>query len=205
MTATTTDQPATTTHVAKRGDLVVFEEHHRDYAIGRGTSEYDTFTVGVVTSVTRDGHVKMYRRAGNFDQGKDWRGQPDRGEPAPSRMVRSYLMSSTEIDVAGAVATAACHVWITDTAHEDHAKPYGSLAEVQGELRPHLKMGYRWLAMRDAAAVWEKARREASPMLTAALAVAYDDRPRYREMSDAYHAAVTAANEAYRAVYAANA
>ena len=188
---------------AKRGDLVVFQEHHRDWHIGaKENREYDTFTVGVVTSVTRDGIVKMYRRAGNFDQGKDWRGQPDRGENAPARAVRSYVMSSTDIDVAGALATAACHVWITDTAHEDNAKAYDSLAEVQGELRPHLKIGYRWLAMRDAAATWEKARREASPMLTAALAVAYDDRPKYREMSDAYHAAVTAANEAYRAVYA---
>ena len=202
ITAETTRQAAGT---AKRGDLVVFEENHRDFVIGQEAREYSTFTVGVVTSVTRDGHVKMYRRAGNFDQGKDWRGQPDRGENAPARMVRSYVSSSTDIDVAGALATAGCHVWITDTAHEDQARPYETLAEVQGELRPHLKIGYRWLAMRDAAAIWEKSRREASPMLTAALAVAYSDRERYREMSAAYHAAVTDANETYRAVYAQSA
>ncbi len=199
----TAEQTTQTAGIAKRGDLVVFQEHHRDYCIGSESREYDTFTVGVVTSVTRDGVVKMYRRAGSFDQGKDWRGQPDRGEPAPSRKVRAYVMSSAEIDVAGALATAACHVWITDTAHEDNPKPYDTLAEVQADLKPHLKIGYRWLAMREAAATWEQARRAASPMLTDALKVSHEDRAKYREMSAAYHAAVTAANDAYRAVYAA--
>jgi hypothetical protein len=198
----TAERPAQTANAAKRGDLVVFEEHHRDYVLHGENREYSTFTVGVVTSVTRDGHVKMYRRAGNFDQGKDWRGEPDRGESVPSRMVRSYLMSSKSIDVAGALATAACHVWVTDTAHEDSAKAYDSLAEVKAALKPHLLSAASWRELRDAAAVWEKSRREDSPMLTAALAVAYDDRPRYLEMSAAYHAAVTAANEAYRTVYA---
>jgi hypothetical protein len=203
MAATTADLPPaqTAANAAKRGDLVVFEENHRDYVIGSDNREYATFTVGVVTSVTRDGHVKMWRRAGSFDQGKDWRGQPDRGEAAPTRMVRSYVMSATEIDVAGALATAACHVWITDTAHEDHAKPYDTLAEVKAALKPHLKKGYRWLAMRDAAVTWEKSRREASPMLTAALAA---PRSEFPALSDAYHAAVTEANETYRAVYAEN-
>jgi len=41
------------------------------------------------------------------------------------------VMAQTEIDVAGALATAACHVWITDTAHEDQAKSYDTLAEVK--------------------------------------------------------------------------
>lgn len=193
-----------TADTAKRGDLVVFEEHHRDWHMGaKETGEYDTFTVGVVTSVTRDGHVKMWRRAGSFDQGKDWRGQPDRGEAAPSRMVRSYVMSAKDIDVASALTTAACHVWVTDTAHEDNAKAYDTLAGVRAALRPHLKRGGTWEALNSAAAVWLKARFEARPMLTEALRVAHDDRPRYRELSDAYHAAVKDANDAYRVVYAA--
>ena len=49
---------------AKRGDLVVIQKHNRDHAIGQETREYDTFTVGVVTSVTRDGMVKMFKEAG---------------------------------------------------------------------------------------------------------------------------------------------
>ena len=198
ITAGNTDQATQ----AKRGDLVVFHEHHRDHVLRGESREYDTFTVGVVTSVTQDGVVKMFRRAGNFDQGPDWRGQRDRGEAAPSRAVRSYVMSSTDIDVTGALATAACHVWITDTAHEDHAKPYDSLEEVRADLKPHVKVGWRWNLLRDAAVVWEKQRQEASPMLTTALNVAHDDRERYREMSAAYHAAVADANETYRAIYA---
>ena len=202
MAAMTEERTERAVTAAKRGDLVVIEEHHRDYVSHGESREYGTFTVGMVTSVTRDGHVKMFRRAGNFDQGKDWRGQPDRGEAVPSRMVRSYLVSASDIDVAGALATAACHVWITDMAHEDQAKAYDSLPEVQAALKPHRKVGWKWNLLRDAGEAWEAARREASPMLGDALRVAYDDRPRYRELSEAYHAAVTAANEAYRKVYA---
>ena len=198
----TAERPAQAAYVAKRGDLVVIEQHHRDYVLHGESREYDEFTVGVVTSVSRDGHVKMYRRAGNFDQGKDWRGQPDRGEAVPSRMVHAYVMGAAAIDVASALATAACHVWVTDTAHEDSTRAYGSLAEVRDALQPSLKLGYRWAQLRNAGEAWEQARRKASPMLTEALKVAYTDRGAFLEQSAAYHAAVTAANEAYRAAYA---
>jgi len=185
---------------AKRGDLVVIEQHHRDYVMHGDNREYDTFTVGVVTSVTRDGHVKMYRRAGDFEQPPAWRGaKPDRGETVPSGMVRSYLLSAKAVDVASALATAACHVWVTDTAHEDNTKAYDSLAEVKAAMQPHLKSGTGWAALSAAAAVWEKARREASPMLSAALSA---PRGEFGALSDAYHAAVTGANEAYRAACA---
>ena len=186
-------------NVAKRGDLVVVEQHRRDYAIGTGASEYDTFTVGVVTSVTRDGHVKMYRRAGCFDQGKDWRGQPDRGEQVPVRMVRSYVCRSADIDVAGALATAGCHVW--PSGHES-PMPYGSLAEVQADLKPHRKVGWRWNLLHDAGVAWEAAHRSAAPMLTDALRYRGEE---FTARSEAYHAAVLAAQTAYRAVYAGNA
>jgi hypothetical protein len=193
-------EPGQPAAAAKRGDLVVAEEHHRDYVLHGENREYDTFTVGVVTSVTRDGQVKMFRRAGNFDQGKDWRGQPDRGENIPSGMVRSYLVSSSDIDVAGALATAACHVWVTGKgSHEDSARPYGELAEVRDWLKPHRKTGWTWNLLRDAAVAWEKARREAAPMLTDALRYHGEE---FMAKSAAYHAAVAAANEAYRAVYA---
>ena len=120
-------------------------------------------------------------------------------------MVRSYLVSSKDIDVAGALATAACHVWITDTAHEDHTKAYDSLAEVKAALRPHRFSnwdGVYCAQLSIAAGTWERARRKASPMLGEALKVAYDDRPKYQELSAAYHAAVTAANDTYREAYA---
>ena len=199
MTATTAEQPATATNVAKRGDLVVIEQHHRDYVIGAGTSEHDSFIVGVVTSVSRDGHVKMFRRAGSFDQGKDWRGQPDRGENVPSGMVRSYLASSSDIDVAGALATAGCHAW--PSGHES-PMPYESLAEVQADLKPHRKVGWKWNLLHDAGLAWEEAHRKAAPMLTDALRYRGEE---FMARSAAYHAAILAAQNAYRAVYAANA
>jgi hypothetical protein len=196
MTAATTEKPAAAANVAKRGDLIVIEQHHRDYAIGSGTREYDSFIVGVVTSVSRDGHVKMYRRAGSFDQGKDWRGQPDRGENVPANMVRSYVASSTEIDVVGALATAGCHVW--PSGHES-PMPFESLAEVQAALKPHRKVGWKWNLLHDAGIAWEEAHRKAAPMLTDALRYQGEE---FKARSAAYSAAIMAAQNAYRAVYA---
>jgi len=188
--------PAQAANMAKRGDLVVFEQRHHDFVLQGESREYDTFTVGVVTSVTRDGQVKMWRRAGNFDQGKDWRGQPDRGEAAPARMVRSYVSSSTDINVAGALATAGCHVW--PSGHES-PMPFESLAEVRDWLKPHRKAGWKWNLLRDAGEAWEAAHRKAAPMLTEALRHQGEE---FMVRSAAYGAAILAANDAYRAAYA---
>ena len=196
----TVERPAQAANVAKRGDLVVIEEHHRDYVLHGDNREYDTFTVGVVTSVSRDGHVKMYRRAGSFEQPPAWPGaKPDRGEAVPSRIVRAYVMSSTAIDVAGALATAGCHVW--PSGHES-PMPYESLDEVRGELKPHLKIGWKWNLLRDAGEAWEAAHRKAAPMLTDALRYRGEE---FMTRAAAYHEAILAAQNAYRAVYAANA
>ena len=187
--------------MAKRGDLVVVETHHRDYVRGEEPREYDKFTVGVVTSVTRDGQVKMYRRAGNFDQGKDWRGEPDRGEVLrPGSFVRALVMPARMVSVSAALAVAACHVW---DGPEDHTRAYEALDDVRAALRPCAVLGTGVPAeLAEAAVTWESARRAARPMLTAALAVSHSDRAGFMRMSAEYDAAVTAANDAFRAVYA---
>lgn len=186
---------------AKRGDLVVVQTHHRDYVLRGESREYDEFTVGVVTSVTRDGQVRMFRRAGNFDQGKDWRGQPDRGEELrPGSFVRALVMPATKIAVNAALAVAACHVW---DGHESQARAYDSLEEVRAALRPCAALGTGIpTELGEAAQAWEAARRKTGPMLRAALDVAYSDHAAFLRMSAEYDAAVTAANDAFRAVYA---
>jgi hypothetical protein len=188
--------PAQAANMAKRGDLVVIAQHNRDYMLRGENREYDSFIVGVVTSVTRDGQVKMFRRAGSFDQGKDWRGQPDRGEAMPARTVHSYVSSSSDIDVAGALATAGCHVW--PSGHES-PMPFESLAEVREWLKPHRKAGWKWNLLRDAGEAWEAAHRKAAPMLTEALRYQGDE---FTARSAAYSAAILAAQNAYRAAYA---
>jgi hypothetical protein len=190
--------PVQTANMAKRGDLVVIEQHNRDFVLHGENREYDTFVVGVVTSVSRDGHVKMYRRAGSFDQGKDWRGQPDRGEAVPPRMVHSYVASSSDVDVAGALATAGCHVW--PSGHES-PMPFESLAEVQAAIKPHRKVGWKWNLLHVAGIAWEEAHRKAAPMLTDALRYQGEE---FMARSAAYSAAIMAAQNAYRAVYAEN-
>ena len=49
--------------------------------------------------------------------------------------VMEWAKSQKEIDVPGALVTAACHVW---PGHEDHVRGYATLTEVRAALRPHL-------------------------------------------------------------------
>lgn len=179
--------------VARRGDLVVIHLRHRDWHGGR-PREYDDFWVGQVTSVTRAGLVRLYRPAGIFAWDTDVRGRPDKGQPLPSLWFeRAAIKSQQEINVPGALATAACHVW---PGHEGQVRGYATLAEVKAALRPHLLDQPGWEQLRDAAAAWEVARREARPLLSAAVRARGEE---WRRLSDRYDAAVTAANNAYRA------
>lgn len=186
---------------AKRGDLVVIQKHNRDYAVGQETREYDTFTVGVVTSITRDGMVKMFKEAGHIDH-VDYTGKADRGQAVSTvGHVRTMVVPAADVDVAGALATAACHVWVTDAAHETHVRAYGSVEELRDALQPH-RTGATFASELHAAAgthaaavrgAWESYERD-----TRRPGHGFDS-DRYR----AYEAEVAAANEAYRAEYRA--
>ena len=117
----------------------------------------DEYTVGVVTSVTRDGQVRRYQRCGDL-RTTDHMGRPYRGEEMPRTGYQGrYIMPASEIDVAGALVTAACHVW---QGHET-PKAYGSLEEVRDALRPHLRKSAGWEALHDAALAWEATTRAA--------------------------------------------
>jgi hypothetical protein len=178
--------------VARRGDLVVIHLRHRDWTAGQ-PREYDGFWVGQVTSVTRAGLVRLYRPAGTFAWDSDGRGRPDRGQPLPSLWFeRAAIKSQTEIDVPGALATAACHTW---PGHEGQVRGFDTLAEVKAALRPHLLDQPGWERLRDDAAAWEAAWREARPLLSAAVRAHGEE---FRRLSGIYDAAVTAANNAYR-------
>ncbi len=179
--------------VARRGDLVVICLRHRDWKAGQ-PREYDDFWLGQVTSVTRAGLVRLYRPAGIFAWDTDGRGRPDKGQPLPSLWFEwAAIKSQQEIDVPGALATAACHVW---PGHEGQVRGYGTLKEVRAALRPHLLESPWREQLRDAAAAWEAAWREARPLLSAAVHAHGEE---FRRLSGIYDAAVTAANDAYRA------
>lgn len=201
---------------AKRGDLVVIHVRSTSYALHGPASEHDEFTVGTVTSVTRDGgQVKRYRPAGSFER-TDYLGRPYRGQEMPrTGFIKCYVMPAAQIDLAGAMATAACHVW---QGHET-TRAYDSLDEVRAALRPHAHRSAGWEALHSAAVTWETARRAADEAYhTASVAAnrahaqagyhtrAGDELRRQldREAMDAHSAAVTAANEAYRAASSAH-
>ena len=67
--------------------------------------------------------------------------------------------------------------------------------EVKAALRPHLLDQPGWERLRDAAGAWEAARREARPLLSAAVRAHGEE---FGRLSAVYDAAVTAANVAYR-------
>ena len=136
------------------------------------------------------------RPAGTFAWESDWSGRPDKGQPLPSLWFeRAAIKSQKEVDVPGALVTAACHVW---PGHEDHVRGYATLTEVRAALRPHLLESAGWERLRDAASAWEAARREARPLLSAAVRAHGEE---FRRLSDLYDAAVTAANDAYRELH----
>ena len=117
---------ATGNAVARRGDLVVIHLRHRDWKDGQ-PREYDDFWLGQVTSVTRAGLVRLYRPAGTFAWDTDGRGRPGKGQPLPSLWFeRAAIKSQKEIDVPGALATAACHTW---PGHEGHVRGYATLTK----------------------------------------------------------------------------
>jgi hypothetical protein len=178
--------------IARHGYLVVIHLRHHEWKDGQ-PREYDDFWVGQVTSVTRAGLVRLYRPAGTFAWDTDGRGRPNRGQPLPSLWFEwAAIKSQKEVDVAGALATAACHTW---EGHEGHVRGYDTLKEIRAALRPHLLDQPGWERLRDAAAAWEAAWREARPLPSAAVRAHGAE---FRRLSGIYDAAVTAANNTYR-------
>ena len=98
-----------------------------------------------------------------------------------------HVISSRKIDVEGALATAACHVWHGG----EIPRPYDSLTEAGDELRPHLRSGRLgvWDRLRTAARFRDAEAREAHAALLA------------DGSYDAYQAALGVANGKYRQVY----
>lgn len=120
---------------AKRGDLIVVHCENRYYVNGEGARVSQDYRVGVVTSTTRDGHVRHYREA-TESQPMKYRDMT-LWKRRPTGFKRFWIVSQDCIDVAKALETAAANPW--NLISLGTGKPYGSLKEVQDALRPHLK------------------------------------------------------------------
>ena len=119
----TADTPAKHYTGAKRGDLVVIGQTHRDYVIGQGVSERNTFELGTVTGVTRAGIVTRYLCTWGHEV--TIRRQPDSVQ----------LVSKAAIDVAAVMAMATAHTW---PGHPNQPKAFDTLAEVRRAVTPYL-------------------------------------------------------------------
>lgn len=112
---------------ATRGMVLVHHEHSSYWVNdepGKGHSvESDDFTIGVVTSVTREGIVKRFRTAG-------W--GTDRPGPA-DKQFRGKVYMAPGIDPEAALEAAKAHTW---PGHPEQPMPFRSLEEVRAVLRP---------------------------------------------------------------------
>lgn len=209
------------------GDLIVVLERLSSVPVrGKGTTD-DLYRVGVITRAGAE--PSMWRPAG--DLGFRYDGLPDHGQRLRSAMyVQHWIVPANQIDVPGALATAAaCRPStfsvrrmtgdeagrLVKVVDEEAPQPYPSLDEVRVALRPHLMADPDgpWRRLHAAALAWDAARREAwSSDRTAELAWAAAQNMAWSpdravgntpwRPRDAYESAVTAANETYRAVYA---
>lgn len=109
----------------KRGDGVVFVRSARTYTIGEASREYQDITVGMVTSVTRDGQIKAFRHGA-------W-GSVVKLGTSQQRHALAYVLPKDEIDVAGVLDYCANRPW--SHAPEHKGMPFRSLDEVKAELR----------------------------------------------------------------------
>lgn len=100
---------------AKRGDLVVVVRKTSDFVLGRDSKPRTEVTIGVATSVSRDGIVKTYRG-----------GIIDSGTPVGHDQV--LVVPASAIDVEAAYAAAREHSY---PGHPDQAMPFESVDEAR--------------------------------------------------------------------------
>lgn len=123
----TAEAPAFTP--AKRGMVLVHHETQRDYVTGQPVTERETFSIGQVTSVTRDGIVKRFRGV-SWGEACEW-SATDQDGPA-GRHFRGRVLLAPDIDPAAAVRAAKAHHW---PGHPGQPMPFSSLREVRDALR----------------------------------------------------------------------
>lgn len=119
---------------AKRGDLVIIIQQHRDYVIGTGSVESTTCEIAIVSSVTRAGMVKAFRRPSA-------RHLPDGGPSVPLAWLpraTALAIPAATIDIEAAFAVAEGHSWHGDGREFDSYRPFDSVDEVREALRPCL-------------------------------------------------------------------
>jgi hypothetical protein len=124
----------TTFTPAKRGDLVIIVQQHRDYVIGTGSVESTTCEIGIISSVTRAGAVKAYRSP-------RYRHEPGGGQSVPLAYLpraTALLVPAASIDLEAALSVAEEHCWYGDGREFDSYRPFDSVDEVRAALKPCL-------------------------------------------------------------------
>jgi hypothetical protein len=122
-----TSTESTPTPRVRRGDLAIIEVVRTVHTVHEGRSEHTDYLVAVVTSITRDGHVKAVRE----DPYGAGTGHPR--TLASFGPCRVLTVPQAEVDVAAAQEAARQHKWHDGSL----SKPFDSLDEVRAAVRPH--------------------------------------------------------------------
>jgi len=108
--------------VAKRGGLVITVEERSDLSLMGGRTVTAAYSVGVVTSITREGVIKAWRDTWGTEQ-------LARHNPR----VTFQVGSKDRFDVDGAYEMAKAHTWPGRPTPKD----WDSLDELKAALRPY--------------------------------------------------------------------
>jgi len=115
----------------KRGDGVVFVGTSTTYYVDRDMEKRSVVTVGTVTSITRDGLIKMFRPAGySF-------AMPPKRLNATST-AQTYRMPKEDWDIKAVMEYAANRPWSHNPEHT--GMPFDTLDQARDELMQFRKV-----------------------------------------------------------------
>lgn len=110
----------------RRGDGIVFVRSERTNVIGEPGRDRLDITVGLVTSVTRDGKVKAYRHA-------SWCTDVKLHNGSLEHRATQYVLPAATMDMVAVMDYCANRPW--SHAPEHLGAPFQSLDDVKTELR----------------------------------------------------------------------
>lgn len=108
---------------AKKGDLVLVKTTHRDFVIGKESTERTEYRYGVVGQVDKNGIVKTYST------------NPDGSYPTPVRPGdQTYAANAEQVDVGAVMAAAQAHTYPNSTT----PMPFDSFDEAKALAKAHV-------------------------------------------------------------------
>lgn len=111
----------------KRGDGIVFVRNERVAMIGQPSYDRTTISVGLVTSVTREGAIKAYRHS-TYDQP-----EIKLHKHSLEHGMQKYLLPKSDWDIGAVMDYCRDRPWAHSPEHT--GAPFDSLDQLRAELK----------------------------------------------------------------------